>query len=209
VTDVVVYQPRSSIELAPDAWTLSSRIAATDFVPTAFRGKPEAVLCAILTGNELGIDAMQSLAKIHVIEGKPAISAELMRALVLRAGHEMWVEEATATKCTVAGKRRGSEQTSRVTWTLDDAKRAGLEGRPNWRKYPKQMLLARASSELARTMFADVLAGVSYSVEELTDGDVIDDDDVGASVSPIGEPPPRPKRNARRATRAATAATAR
>lgn len=203
MSDLVVYQPRNSVDLAPDAWRLAERIAQTDFVPVAFRGKPEAVLAAILTGNELGIDALQSLAKIHVIEGKPAISAELMRALVLRAGHELWIEESTATKCTVVGRRHGSEQLSRITWTMDDATRAGLNGRQNWRKYPKQMLVARATSELARLTFPDVLAGVSYSVEELTDGEYVDLDDVGASVSPLVDwAIPKPiKRNPRKATR--------
>jgi len=207
VNDLVVYQPRPSIDLAPDAWRLAERISATDFVPVAFRGKPEAVLAAILTGNELGIDAMQSLAKIHVIEGKPAISAELMRALVLRAGHELWVEESTNTKCTVAGRRHGTEQTSRITWTMDDARRAGLEQRQNWRRYPKQMLVARATSELARLAFPDVLAGVSYSVEELTDGEIVDIGDVTASVSSIGAET-APKKNPRRAARAVAAPTA-
>lgn len=185
MTDVVVHQGRSSLEIAPDAWTLAQRIAATDFVPTAFRGKPEAVLAAMLTGHELGISPLQSLAKINVIEGKPSIAAELMRALVLRAGHDLWVEESSGTKCTVVGRRKGSDHQSRVTWTLDDAKRAGLEGRQNWRKYPRAMLLARASSELVRQAFPEYLAGVSYSVEELTDGDMVNQEDLEAPELPV------------------------
>lgn len=196
MTDLVA---RSSLDIAPDAWTLASRIAGTDFVPVAFRGRPEAVLAAMLTGHELGIGPMQSLGKIHVIEGKPAISAELMRALVLQAGHELWIDESTATKCTVAGRRRGTDQISKVTWTMDDAKRAGLDGRQNWRKYPKQMLAARASSELARMAFPDVLAGVSYSVEELTDGDE------GASVSSVFIPSTEAPQTRRKAARAVAA----
>lgn len=204
MTDVAIYQQRqSSLDLAPEAWTLATRIAGTEFVPSALRGKPEAVLAAMLTGHELGIPPMQSLAKIHVIDGRPAMAAELMRALILRAGHDIWVEESTPTRCTVVGRRAGSPRESKVTWTMDDAKRAGLDGRQNWRKYPGDMLLARATAKLARSVFADVIAGVSYSIEELTDGELVDDVP-GGSVTPME----KPKGTRRRAAKPAVAAAA-
>jgi hypothetical protein len=181
MTALVPIQQQSSMEILPIAWELAERIARTDFVPTALRGKPEAVLAAILTGHELGIGAMQSLSKIHVIEGRPAMAAELMRALVLGAGHELWVEESTTSRCIVVARRSNGDRESRFAWTLDDAKRAGLDRRQNWQKYPRAMLLARASSEAVRAVFPDVVAGVSYSVEELSDGDVYDPEDLEAS----------------------------
>ena len=113
----------------------------------------------------MGIGPMQSLAKIAVVDGKPTLASETQRALILQAGHEMWVEEATSTKVTVAGKRRNSDQTSRITWTMDDARRANLAGRPAWKLYPRQMLLARASAELARAMFADAIGGLAATEE--------------------------------------------
>lgn len=171
------YRPgMSSIELAPAAWQLAHRVSGTDFVPTAMRNKPEAVLACILAGHEAGISPMQALAKIHVIEGRPAMSAELMRALVLRHGHELWIEEQSSTRVVVGGKRGGGTRETKVTWTLDDAKRAGLDQRQNWKKYPRAMLMARATAELCRAVFPDVLAGISHTIEELTDGDVIDVD---------------------------------
>lgn len=189
----------TSLELAPQAWSLAQRIVNTDFVPSSFRGRPEAVLAAMLTGHELGIGPMQSLSKIHVIDGRPAMAAELMRALVLGAGHELWVEESSNTKCVIVGRRRGSDRETRITWTMDDAKRAGLEGRQNWRKYPRAMLLARATSELMRLAFADVIGGISYSVEELTDGEQVDEQDTTVAE------PPAPAGKKARARRAVTA----
>jgi hypothetical protein len=77
----------------------------------------------------------------------------------------------------VAGKRAGDSRTSRVTWTLDDAKRARIAGRPNWQAYPRQMLVARATAELARQLFADVIRGYA-ATEELADvveGELVDE----------------------------------
>ena len=171
MTDLVPYEPRpqTSLELAPQAWKLAEKIAGTEFVPGPLRGKPEAVLACILAGHEAGVGPMQALAKIHVIDGRPAMAAELMRALVLQHGHELAYEETTTTRVTAAGRRRGSEKWTRVTWTEDDAKRGGLTGKPNWQKWPRAMLIARATAELCRMLFADVLAGISYTFEELED----------------------------------------
>jgi len=196
--------PKSSLELAPEAWGLAQRLSRTEFVPAAIRGKNEAVLACILTGHEVGISPMQALAKIHVVDGRPAMSAELMRAVVLREGHELWIEEQSSTRCILGGKRKGSERETRVTWTMDDAKRANLSGKQNWRTYPSAMLLARATAALCRAIFPDVLAGISYTVEELEDGDVL------AGETGFDEEPtkatPAPTRTAR-ARRTATRGT--
>lgn len=211
MTDLVRYEhPSSSIELAGQAWPIAQQIARTEFVPAALRGKPEAVLACIMTGHELGIGAMQSLAKIHVIEGRPAMAAELMRAVILRHGHEFWIEESSNTRVTVGAMRAGSTRETKITWTLDDAKRAGLEGRQNWRKFPRAMLLARATAELARAMFADVLAGISYTVEELSDGEILDPVDAltAGATEPGAAPAPAPVKKAaakKAATRKAAA----
>lgn len=174
MTPVTVDKSSSTLEVATAAWQLSHRLAGTEFVPAALRNKPEAVLACILSGHELGIGPMQSLQKIHVIDGRPAQAAELMRGIVQSHGHEVWFEDMSTTAVTIVGKRAGQTRETRVTWTLDDAKRAGLMERQNWRKYPRAMLMARATGELCRAMFADVLAGISYTMEELSDGEAVD-----------------------------------
>lgn len=189
MTDLVRYQPpTSSIELAPSAWKLAEKIASTDFVPPALRGKPEAVLACILAGHEAGISPMQALSKIHIIEGRPAMASELMRALVLQHGHELDYEEVSTTKVVAAGRRRGSERWTKVTWTMDDAKRGGLDQKQNWRKWPRAMLIARATAELCRLVFPDVLAGISYTVEELSDGGALGDELVDFGPAEIAPP---------------------
>jgi hypothetical protein len=159
-----------------DPAEIANRIGGTDFVPKALRNNPAAITAALLYGAEVGLGPMQSLAKIAVIDGRPALAAEAQRALILHAGHELFVEESTNSRCTIGGRRRDSDTTSRVTWTLDDAKRAKISGRPAWQAYPRQMLLARASAELARAIFADVIGGMP-ALEELDDVDTLDPSD--------------------------------
>lgn len=177
------------IDIIQPAADLAQRIAKTEFVPSALRNRPEAVLAAILTGHEVGIGPMQALAKIHVIEGRPTQAAELMRALVLSKGHELIVEEYTLTRVILCGRRKESDHVTKVQWDMDMAKKAGLEQKPNWKKYPRAMLLARATGELCRLIFADVIGGISYTPEELTDGDLVFFDEDVESEPPVADLP--------------------
>lgn len=160
---------RRWVELMKPAAELAKAIAGTDFVKSSIRNNPAAIAACVLYGDEVGLGPLQSLAQISVIDGRPALSAEAMRALILASGHELWIEDSTVSKATVAGRRRDSQQISRVTWTMDDARRAHLAGKQNWRSYPRQMLAARATAELARMIFADAIGGLSI-IEELDEG---------------------------------------
>ena len=80
---------------------LAARLCGTEFVPKGLRGKPAAVLACMLTGQEMGIGPMQALTHIHVVDGRPTQSAELIRAQILRAGHRFSVREKSNDKVTV------------------------------------------------------------------------------------------------------------
>jgi hypothetical protein len=153
-------------ELAP----IAESLARTSFVPKPFQGKPAEVVAAILAGQEIGFGPMASLRLIDVIEGKPGLAAIALRALVQSHGHDIWTVESTATRAVVKGRRKGSEHVETSSWSLDRAKQMELTGKANWKKQPTAMLLARATSEVARLVAADVIAGMPYSSEELADG---------------------------------------
>lgn len=166
-------------------------IGNTEFVPDGMRGRSEAITAALLAGEELGLQKMASLRSIVIIRGRPAVYAEALRALVNAAGHEIWFEETTTTRCIAAGRRGGSDRVGRITWTMDDAKRAGLAGQQSYRTYPAEMLRARASAALARAMFADVTLGLP-AVEEIdeygADGQIVE----VASQPPPADAEPQP-----------------
>lgn len=140
----------------------------------------------LLAAHDLGIATTLAIQKIHVIEGKASMSAELMAALVQREGHELWPEEVGPDRVVACGRRAGSDRIARVTWTMEMAQRSNLAGKDNWKHYPQAMLWARAVSQLCRMMFADVLCGMTYTPDELgaitdADGEVIDVNVVGES----------------------------
>lgn len=159
-------QTDSWIDVLDQVGQLARAIAATPFVPQTFRGQPAAIAAAILTGRELGVQPMTSLAHIHVVNGRPGMSAQLMRQLILAAGHSLRYPETSDTRCVVEGRRRGETDWTRVSFTADQARKAAVQ---NMSKYPEDMLVARATSRLARRLFADCLGGVPYLTEELAD----------------------------------------
>jgi hypothetical protein len=172
---MIVRPEHDTFAVIGPAAELASKIARTEFVSTALRNRPEAVLACFLAGREIGLPPMQSLALIDIIDGRPALRAQAARALVLSVGHEIWIEESTNTRCIMHARRRGQEQLHTASWTLDDAKRAGLANKQNWTRYPRNMLVARCTGDIARFAFADVLGGMPYLAEELEDGPMADE----------------------------------
>lgn len=150
-----------------DAMTLAKGLAGTAFVPSHFQGKPADTAVAIMKGAALGLDPVAALEAIYVISGKPALYARSMVALVLARGHEVWTEEADAATVTVRGRRHGSSHVEESTWDVARVKAAGLDRNRQYAAHPEAMLYARAATDVCRRIAPDVLAGLSYGVEEL------------------------------------------
>lgn len=183
------------------AAALAERIADTEFVPEAMRGNAPMVCAAIMYGDELGVGPMQALQGINVIRGKPSPSSELMRALVFRAGHSIAVLTSDGQKCRVVGKRKGEQNGTVIEWTIEMARAAGLpESNPTWRRYPRAMLLARATSELCRVVFPDVVKGLGHVIDDDSTAEGFDD----WSSEATGEPPAPPPEPLQRAPRGVT-----
>lgn len=131
---------------------------------------PEAALMILLTGRDLGLTASQSLRAIHVISGKPVVSADALVAAVRRSGLcASWrVVESTPTSATIETKRVGEEHAESETFTWQDAERAGLTRGDNYRKWPREMLRHRCAASLARRVYPDAVLGC-YEPGEMPD----------------------------------------
>ncbi len=184
--------------------------ARSELVPPAFRGSPGDVLMAIEYGRSLNLPVAQIFTELYIVKGRPSMSAKLMMALVLRAGHRI--------RADVAGDGRSA--TCKITrtddpdpyfekFTLDDAVAAGLceikngkvwardqKGNPTpWERYTRTMLRNRAISTAVRAFCPDVLTSVQYTPDELqddvgivVDGTVSDPTDPGGKPEPAEEP---------------------
>lgn len=126
-------------------------------------------------GMEHGIPPMTALGKVHFLQGKPTMPAELMAALVRGSReYDYQITEHTNTVCSIDFLHHG-KVIGTSTYTMDDAKTAGLIDRNGslWGKYPKNMLFARAMSNGCRWNCAHVIGG-AYTPEEL-EGNVNED----------------------------------
>lgn len=152
----------------PEVQSMAEILSKSSLLPDALRGKAADVVVQILAGQELGLSPMASIRGVHIVQGKPLLSADTMVGLVLGSGvceYFSCVEE-TADKVTYETKRRGSPHPQRVTWSDEDTKLAGLNTKDNWRLHKKQMRRARCKAILARDVYPDVLAGC-YDPDEI------------------------------------------
>ena len=163
---------------------------ATTLVKSGFLPKavdtPEKALAIAMKGRELGLPMMQSITSIHVIDGKPTISAELMAALVHQRvpGAVLRCIETNDRICTYEAARPG-DKILKMSFTWDEAVRAGVTGKDNWKKYPAAMLRARCCSAICRIVFPDAIMGC-YTPDELgaitnDEGEVVDVIDISSN----------------------------
>ncbi len=131
-------------------------------------GEKSGIMMIMLAARELGIPPMQALNRgLNIIQGAVEISARMMNAMIRRAGHSITIKESTDTNCQLVGKRRDNGDTATVSYSFQDAQKAGLvKPTGGWAKCPKDMCFARALSRLARQLFSDVI-GIGYVEGEI------------------------------------------
>jgi len=150
------------------ALVFCEKIAGTSLVPQNFRGKPDDILVAIQMGKEVGLEPMQSLQSISVINGKPAMYGDALLALCRQhPDFEDMIEKGDDKSATCTIKRKGQTPVEK-TFTIEQAQRAGLTSRsPVWRSYPERMLQMRARGFALRDAFPDALGGLISNEEAM------------------------------------------
>lgn len=149
------------------AYELASRLANTALVPAMYQKKPDDATAAILYGAELGLNPIQSLQQIFVVQGKPAIYARTMVALLKTRGYLIETLETSDASVTVRGTDPQTGIVEESTWTIDRAKKAGYTTNKKYDSDPQAMLYAKAATEVARKIAPDVLLGIAHTREEL------------------------------------------
>lgn len=151
-----------------EAMKLATTLAKSSLVPITFRGKDADVLLVIMCGRELGLSVVQSFRAFYVLNGKIAMYADAMIGVVVGKPVCKYFRlvESTDKQATYETVREGSPAPVKMTYTFDQAKRAGLTGNQTYQKHTEAMLRARCASALARVVYPDLLAGI-YDPSEL------------------------------------------
>lgn len=196
MSQVTTQQGRQSFSLTPtnlqEAMQFSEMIASSNLVPNAYKGKPGDVLVAMQMGMEVGLQPMQALQGIAVINGKPAMYGDALIGVVrnspvCEAISEHFDEATQTATCRV--KRRGEDWQER-TFSRQDAELAKLWGKQGpWSQYPKRMMQMRARAWALRDVFPDALQGMAVA-EEVRD------------MAPEKEVNPAPQQQAKPASKA-------
>jgi hypothetical protein len=127
----------------------------------------EKIAVLIMKAKELNMPPLEAISHLYVVNQKVAIDSSGMLALILRSGLAKKIHfggDGTSAWCEM--ERKDGVISFKYTFTIEDAKRAGLLSKESWQKYTKELLVARAISGCARKVFPDVVGGL-YTVEEL------------------------------------------
>lgn len=121
----------------------------------------------IQAGQELGLEPFAAMQGIDIIQGKAVPNSGLQANLIKGSGkYNYKVIKHDDSCCTLEFYERWDsawEVVGLSTYTLEEAKKAGIGMKDNWRKHPKNMLFARALSNGCKWFCADVFNGASYN----------------------------------------------
>lgn len=178
------------------AWRIATAVCKAGMAPAGL-DSPEKAMVAIMHGMEVGLTPMAALQSIAVVNGRPTIWGDGAIGLVRGSGKMEWLKEEVtgegeAMVATCEVKRKGEPESIKRSFSVADAKAAGLwmktgrNGAPTpWVTYPKRMLTMRARAFALRDAFADVLRGLGIAEE-------IQDIREPKDVTPPPPPPPAP-----------------
>lgn len=153
--------PRSVDELA--------RLAKVFATSGLFKDTRQAEQCAVkmLAGMELGLAPMASMRSLHVFQGQVTLSAPLLASIIKRAKprYNFKIRKHDATICEIEFFEDG-ESSGVSSFTIEEAKKAGLASKDVWQNYPKNMLFSRALSNGAKWYCAELFNGPIYTPDE-------------------------------------------
>lgn len=134
----------------------------------------------IVAGAQMGMKPIQALNGIAMINGHPTLHSDSIPCIVMASGlvagmKYVFQGEEDNMSCTFYVKRKGIEEYQEWTYSMEDAKKAGLLNNTTWKAHPKKMLFNRARSWCLRNTFPDVIGNI-YTKEEIEEESVIKED---------------------------------
>ncbi len=198
------------LQTIEDMYRFANAVTRSGFAPKGME-KPESILIAVEMGLEVGLRPMQAIQNIAVINGRPCLWGDAALGLVKSSGvcqhFAEWFEgEGDSLVAVCETQRAGYPTATRQTFSISDAKRAGLWAKAGpWQQYPMRMLQMRARAFALRDAYPDVLRGLNVAEEARDIPAPIDvTDSVAAAAPPRTRdelkarlaPPPEPLQDA-------------
>lgn len=122
----------SSTELEPAVrrelnahWREAERLALSAGAVAAKLDVPT-VFALVRYGAEFGLAPAHCLSRLYYFDGKVEPAYDVLIGIVQARGHELYVTDYSAERCSVEVIRRGSSRSQVLTFTIEDARRAGL-----------------------------------------------------------------------------------
>ncbi len=162
----------------------AARLFATSGLFADIKGQSETQSIAqafvkIALGESMGFSPAESMTGIDIIQGRVAISANMRASRMQRAGYEWDILQLDDTACRLRLKfegqfvmqenEKGEKVPAIVSFTMKDAAIAGLAGKDNYKKNPRNMLFARAVTNAQRWYAPGILSMNILSSEEATE----------------------------------------
>ena len=145
----------------------------------------------IVAGAQMGMKPIQALNGIAMINGHPTLHSDSIPCIVMASGlvtgmKYIFQGEEDNMSCTFYVKRKGIEEYQEWTYSMEDAKKAGLLNNTTWKAHPKKMLFNRARSWCLRNTFPDVIGNI-YTKEEIEEETSMPTKNQPKEITPIEE----------------------
>lgn len=132
-------------------------------------------LARIVAGASMGMKPIQAINGIAMINGHPTLHSDSIPCVVMASGlvngmRYKFTGDGDTLACTFYVRRKGIEEYQEWTYSMDDAKKAGLLTNPVWQKHTKKMLFNRARTWCFRNTFPDVIGNI-YTKDEIEDAE--------------------------------------
>jgi hypothetical protein len=159
-------QPSTKLDELARLGTWLAMSESGDTTPTA---KGATAALRLYYATELGLSPMAA-AELSMIKGRLYVGAQLLRALAIKHGYRVFRVEINDKACTARLVRHDGQVLGESTFTLEQAKKAGLirNGSP-WETHPSRMLWARASKNVIVDFAPEVALGLAldYELQEI------------------------------------------
>lgn len=142
-------------------WLMAESLATASILPEHFHGEPGNVFAVMVQARAANLPVFVALQHLNVIDGRVEESAELVRAMLIRAGYTLTFPLISDTECRLRLEGPTLPEPVTVGFTLAEAQLMGVTHKANWRKAPDAMLVARATTRAASRYAPHITMGLA------------------------------------------------